>query len=105
MAEDDDPRLAALLEFVAANGRVCPMPDSWNRLWKMLPQRRRSGGSWEPPPPLILAAWGATPTIAKMARLGEHIRYAAEQKVLERVDAVLRGLPEDEWLHIGKWPA
>ena len=46
-----------LLEFVRTNERVCPQPQRWNELWKMLPNRKRIGNGWDPPLPLILAAW------------------------------------------------
>jgi len=39
------------------NDRVCPMPEQWNRLYKLLPNRRIKGSGWELPVPLILASW------------------------------------------------
>jgi hypothetical protein len=46
-----------LLNYVRDNRRVCPVPQRWNELWEMLPDRKRVGNGWEPPLPLILAAW------------------------------------------------
>lgn len=80
---------------------MCPKPTPWDRLWQMLPGRKRVGGGWDPPPPLILAAWWTTPGLAKLLRLEEHIRYAAEQGVLTEIDAYLRALPESDWAHLG----
>src|ERR1043166_9218232 len=88
--------LSALLEYVRQNGRVCPMPDRWNVLWKMLPGRRQVGGGSQPPRPLILAAW-YTAALLRMIRLEEHIRYADAHGVLVKVDRYLRRLPEREW--------
>ena len=92
--------LEALVDFVLDNGRVCPLPDRWNELWKMLPSRRRVGNGWEPPLPLILAAWWNTPALMKIVRLEEHIQYAEAHGVLVDIDRYLRRLPEDEWVHL-----
>jgi hypothetical protein len=94
-----EEKLKALLEYVKAEGRVCPMPDYWNQLWKMLPDKKRVGMGWEPPPPLILGAWWDTPLLAKTLRLDEHIHYAAEHGVLDRVDDYLRGLTAEQWFY------
>ena len=94
--------LDELLAYARDDQRVCPRPEQWNRLWQMLPDRHRlANGGWEPPAPLILAAWSATSTLAKMARLEEHIRYASDHGVLPQVDRYLRGLAKEEWARIG----
>jgi hypothetical protein len=95
-----EEQLFALLEYVRANGRVCPMPDYWNQLWDMLPDKKRLGSGWEPPLPLILAAWWDTPAMSKILRLQEHIRYAAEYGVLDEVDKFLRALSNDQWFKL-----
>ena len=77
------------------------MPQRWNALWELLPDRKRAGGGWEPALPLILAAWDETPYLLKMIRVAEHIEWAAEHGALETVAAFLRGLPEGEWFHKG----
>jgi len=94
-----EEKLKALLEYVKADGRVCPMPDYWNQLWELLPDKKRVGMSWEPPLPLILAAWWDTPLLAKTLRLDEHIRYAAEHGALDQVDTYLRGLTPEQWFY------
>jgi len=96
-----DP-LQELLEFVRAEGRICPQPGKWHDLWEMLPDKQRVGSGWQPPLPLILAAWDHTSGLEKMLRLRQHIEYAAEKEVLERVDQFLRNLPHDDWYIIGK---
>jgi hypothetical protein len=94
--------LKDVLAYVASRDRICPMPQRWNELYEMLPEKRRVGAGWEPPPPLILAAWYETPALMKIARLQEHLRYAAAHGVLEKVDEFLRALPETEWAHAGE---
>jgi hypothetical protein len=92
----------SLVAFSRQNNRVCPLPPQWNRLWEMLPARRRVGAGWQPSLPLILAAWHETPAMLKMARLAEHIEWASQHGALEPVARLLRDLREEEWLHIGE---
>lgn len=91
--------LASLLSFVRENGRVCPLPQKWNELWEMLPQRRRAGAGWEPPLPLILAAWDHTSDSEKQDRLALHLNWAAERRALNEVAQFLKSLPREQWHH------
>ena len=92
--------LEEVLARVQAHDRVCPQPQQWQRLYEMLPNRRRAGGGWEPPVPLILAAWWDTPPLLKMLRLREHIQWAHDHGCLGEVAAFLEALPEDQWHHV-----
>lgn len=94
-----DEKLKALLEYVKADGRICPMPVYWERLWKMLPDKKHIGRGWEPLPPLNLTVWWETPLLAKTLRLELHIRYAAEHGALDLVDLYLRELKPMEWFY------
>ncbi|MBL0353058.1 MAG: hypothetical protein IPP03_10495 [Dechloromonas sp.] len=87
---------------VQKNKRVCPQPQRWLQLFDMLPDKKLSGAGREPSLPLILAAWWDTPAMSKMLRLREHIEWAASHGCLEEVNMFLRGLPEDQWHHIGE---
>jgi hypothetical protein len=78
------------------------MPQQWNTLWLMLPNRSSKGASWQPAPPLILAAWAETPALLKSLRLREHIEWAEKYGALNKVDMFLRSLPESDWLHISQ---
>jgi hypothetical protein len=89
----------SLIAYCREARRVCPMPKSWNALFEMLPNRKRTALGWEPPLPLILEAWDTTSAPLKTLRLAEHIEWAAEQGALGGVSAYLRALPETEWLH------
>ena len=77
------------------------MPDSWNQLWEMLPNRAQIDGRWQPPLPLILSGWHDTPALSKMSRLAEHIEWAGQHGALEPIVRFLRELPEDDWFHFG----
>ena len=76
------------------------MPQRWNALYELLPNRQRVGSGWEPALPLILAAWHDTPAISKMLRLEEHIRWAAEHGALDSVEVFICSLEENDWLHL-----
>ena len=89
-----------LLDYCKQNGRFCPQPQQWSRLWEMLPDRKqKSSGAWNPPLPLILAAWRATTGLEKMLRLNDHIQWADEHAAIDEVDAYLRRLTEAQWFH------
>lgn len=90
-------QLRDLMQYVEAEGRICPEPGKWHELWELLPDKHRVGSGWSPPLPLILAAWEHTTGLEKMLRLKQHIEYAAEKGVLGQVDQFLRNLKPEEW--------
>lgn len=92
-----ESRIKNLIDFCRQDGRVCPRPNEWNELYNLLPDKRPKGGGMEPAVPLILAAWTESPILLKWLRVEEHIRWAAEHGALDRVEAFLRGLPDDKW--------
>ena len=91
----------SLIAYCKENGRVCPLPMHWHRLWEMLPNRTFLGVGWEPSLPLILGGW-SSPDLAKMLRLAEHIEWAEKHGALDDVAAFLRGLCEDDWHHVDR---
>jgi hypothetical protein len=90
----------SLTVYCRDDKRVCPLPKAWQQLWEMLPEKRQAVGAWEPAVPLIGAAWHETPAMLKMARLAEHIQWAASHNALREAAAFLRGLREDEWYRL-----
>jgi hypothetical protein len=92
-------KLKELLEYVKADGRICPNPQEWNKLWELLPDKKRIGLGWEPPVPLILGAWWGSSYLEKSLQLDQHIRYAGEHGVLNDVDIYLRGLKPEQWFY------
>jgi hypothetical protein len=82
-----------LLEFVRSNGRVCPQPAAWQKLFQALPQKTR----FDPAPPPLGDAWHATNDVDKTSRLVEHIQWAAEHGGFREVNNFLRTLSEKDW--------
>lgn len=89
------------IEEAKKNNRVCPMPMRWNHLYKLLPNRRRSGAGWEPALPLILSAWHEAPALFKALRLKEHLEWAASNGAIDEVFAYMASLQENDWYHYG----
>ena len=93
--------IGSLLQYCKQDGRVCPQPTHWHRLWLLLPNRKRVGVSWVPALPMILAGWSA-PDAVKVERLTEHIEWAERHGALLVVADFLRKLREEDWHHVGE---
>ena len=89
----------SLLAFCAENGRVCPQPKFWNRLYTKLPSKTRVGSEWNPALPLILAAWDFSSNEDKANRFREHLAWANENNYLDETESYLRKLHEEDWHH------
>ena len=77
--------------------RVCPNPQLWNRLWEMLPDRRREGSAWIPSLPLILNAWWYTSNDQKRERFKEHLLWAEKHGQLDRIADYINQLKPKDW--------
>lgn len=89
-----------LLEFCTSNKRVCPKPNKWSELFKLLKNKKQnSDGGWTPSLPLILAAWYDASASDKQLRFKEHIQWAIDHDQTEEVQEYLNSIKEDEWVH------
>jgi hypothetical protein len=95
-------QLDDLLVFAKSEGRVCPQPPHWNKLYQLLPNTKTKGAGRDPANPLILAAWWDSSDEQKRERLSTHIHWAADQGALDTVAAFLRSLSKDQWHHEGE---
>ena len=94
--------LSDVLANASIDGRVCPKPQAWARLYELLPNRRRDGYGFIPPAPLILGAWWETGDEQKRERLVEHLQWAESHGALTTVQELLAKLTEEEWHHVGE---
>lgn len=104
MSKREHDKLEDVISFVRAEGRVCPKPDCWDELWRMLPGRKRVGINEHLPlyPPVpIFAAWQNTPDEQKRERLIIQLKYAAKHGVLEKVEEFLKSIKYDQWSYEG----
>jgi len=90
----------ATLVLAQQNGRVCPRPIHWVKLYRMLPGRYDTPLGPEPPPPLLESGPNA-PALLKTLRLKAHIRWAAAHGALREIHAFLAALREQDWIHAG----
>ena len=93
-------QIDALLSYVRDNGRVCPLPQQWDMLYKLLTGSQFKGAASKVPAPLILSAWWNSTDQDKCLRLKKHIEIAKETGVLESTDNFLRSLPPDAWHYV-----
>jgi hypothetical protein len=82
-----------LIAEVSKDGRVCPQPTPWNRLWELLPERRRVGVGWEPP----LEAWWQTSDSDKRDRFHLHHRWASERGALDAATNLIPNMKPEDW--------
>jgi hypothetical protein len=94
--------LAEILALASREGRVCPKPAAWNRLYDLLPNKRRDGYGFIPAAPFMLDAWQETSDEQKHHRLVEHLQWADSHGALAAVRALLSKLAEEEWHHVGE---
>ncbi len=99
MDEATSRQLIKLKEFCCIDGRICPQPMPWNKLWERLPDRKQTNAGWEPSLPLILGAWWPSSPEDKRERLFEHLEWAAERGDLDRVEKYLLRLRRQDWFH------
>ena len=90
-----------LMAYCVETNRVCPKPDHWTQLYKLLPNTvQKSSGGWHPSLPQILGGWWNSNNDDKKDRLAEHIRWADRHGAIAIVDGFLRTLTETQWHHI-----
>lgn len=92
-------KLPEIIELCKINNRICPQPQKWNDLWKLLKNKKRVGTAWEPSLPLILAAWYHTSDYLKKERLMVHISWAKKENQLSEIFDFLNRLNESDWHH------
>ena len=93
--------LDEILNEATKDGRICPKPRQWDRIWKALPNRKRKGGGWSPPLPLVLSGWWYSDDDEKRQRFKEHIFWAYEHNSLDKIAGIIFNLKPDDW-HTGK---
>jgi len=78
-------------------GRVCPLPQPWNEVYRRLPEKTQRGGSWTPSLPLILAAWWEATDSQKRERFRLHLEWAENHGVLPEIFEYLKTLKPEDW--------
>jgi len=102
MKMERDLLLFHAIEEAIRNGRVCPQPQHWNELSKLLVQHAHKHSLSNPKAPLILAAWHETSESMKRQRLKEQMFWSSQHGVIEQAYTFLNNLEEKEWFHEGE---
>jgi hypothetical protein len=90
----DDVKLRDLKNFCRSSGRICPMPNPWMHIHRMIQQ---ATPKTKVPSPLILAAWHITSDDEKLARFVDHLDRAHAGNILAEIDKYLRALAPNDW--------
>lgn len=80
----------ALLDYCGMEGRVCPAPDAWRRMWQLLDACATDRKPLHPPAP-------DEPTNSLKWALVDHLLWADQLGLFGKVDHYLRGLAADQW--------
>jgi hypothetical protein len=94
----DEPQIEEFLLRIKSEFRSSPAGIYWNDFYKILCRRAPTSGMGKPPVPLILAASDESNS-AKHYRLGEQLRWAQANGVLEQAFQFLGSLKPDQWNH------
>jgi hypothetical protein len=90
-----------VLALASREGRLCPKPGAWARLYALLPHTRRDAYGSIPPEPFIAETFDTTTDDEKRHRFLEHVQWAHDHAALDDVHAFLAALAEAEWHHVG----
>jgi len=93
---------AEVLALASRDGRVCPQPSAWSRLYELLPSRRRDGYGFIPSAPFVLDTWRETGDQQKHERFVELLQWAETHGALAAAHEFLAKLPEGDWHHVGE---
>ncbi|MBK0392188.1 hypothetical protein [Ramlibacter algicola] len=95
-----------VMQTARLNDRVCPVPEVWGRIHRMLRGLRAAQDGDPPPPPVDVLEWARTSEFLKRLRLREQVEWARRHGALVALDAFLRRLPERDWHHVevAAWP-
>jgi hypothetical protein len=80
----------ALLDYCGMEGRICPAPEAWHRMWKLLQTRVTDRKLPQPPAP-------DEPRNSLKWALVDHLLWADQLGMFGEVDLYLRGLGPDQW--------
>jgi len=80
----------ALLDYCAMERRICPGPQAWHHMWKLLHARATDRKPLQPPAP-------NEPGNSLKWALVDHLLWADQLGMLDEVDQYLRGLGPDQW--------
>ena len=85
------PAFWSLLDHCGMGRRICPGPEAWDMLWKLLDAS--ATGRKPPRPPA-----GTEPANSLKWALVDHLLWANELDMLDKVGQLLRSLGPGDWV-------
>jgi len=93
--------LSKLLDYCQSDGRVCPFPYEWQRVWNKLPVDKEGQTNnlrhIFPPTPLVLAGWNSSSKQQKREHLLIQIYWSSIHGGFNKVSKYLMGLEDSKW--------
>ena len=83
-------RFWSLLDYCGAGGRICPAPEAWHRMWQLLDAMATDRKPPRPPAP-------DEPGNSLKWALVDHLLWADQLGVFDKVDQFLRSLGPSQW--------
>lgn len=80
----------ALLDYCGMEGRVCPGPEAWHRMWKLLNARATDRKPPQPPAP-------DEPRNSLKWALVDHLLWADQLGMFGEIEQYLRRLAPGQW--------
>ena len=84
-------RFWALLDYCGMDGRICPAPTAWYRMWQLLDAVATGRKPPRPPAP-------DEPGNSLKWALVDHLLWADQLGMFGKVDQFLRSLAPDQWV-------
>lgn len=88
-----------IIDELSKDGRVCPMPLKWSKLYQLIVGMKRGEvvGNYNLEPPLILSMWHALKSSKKEVLL-KHIEWAYNHGTLLKAIKLLSKFKDEDWL-------
>ena len=93
---DLSEKMELLFNFVDSRNYICPNPDKWIELQKLMESNNQTNND-RFPPPLILGAWGLTEDWEKRIRLKQQMHWAEKAGLLDLMNSYLEHLETSDW--------
>ena len=94
-------QLLELLDYCQSNGRICPSPQYWNKIYHVYSWHTDKHKFTKYPPfkiPLIVGAWNAS-DIEKRQRFLTHIYWCYKNHFMDSMHTMIMKLTEDDWCY------
>lgn len=95
--------ISLALKELDKNSRICPIPEVWQKIYNMLPDKIVGEYVNHPVPMPEFHSNDCRTSLFLCLRLDfrDHLYWASTHGVIEEIYQIIHNLPEDQWLHHG----